>query len=842
MIDHLIAGCPHHTILAKLGTEDWDDAESQSLELHVETCERCQAVLQDIAAASRVDISNLIAEPDCLPDVPPALAGFVIEHELGRGGGAVVYLAEDLSTSRKVAIKLIPGGWVRGSSQRLRWMEEVRVAAKMQHHNIVRLYRVEETLHWFLLVFEYIPGGTLRSRLHQPVTDAELAGLMQTIALAVDQIHQQGVLHLDLKPSNILIDSTSGDTWDQIVPKVSDFGIARGQKRIVGEFYEEISGLGTPSYMAPEQIWGDAGQLSPATDVYGLGGILFTMLTGHPPFEGVSSTDILRQVVEAPIFIPAGSAAPINDGLYKIAQRCLEKRPEDRYRTPVDFANALQEWLNQQSLEQPTPLLSFSHETSSRPISRTLLPPVIATIVLLIGAFSLSSLIAPLSTDPIETSPGGTRTTSTEQSGKNPTDASDTLQLSLNEWVEEIALDPAAFNQQRAQRLVDANRFYTSQLLNRNPAPVDQWLQYGTLQARAAERISTSMYAELYPFAGLLLQDSIQLLESTIQQRPYDQAALLELIAARLLQGLQRPSQPTASSKTRQLESRQRTSFLIATADYIMRVDDPKQQIFWTSQILDYFVDTSWYSHWHGEHQTAAELWDGEQQFWSSIDALQKSPDLYFRHRLMKPVIESSGWPVVDAGNWALEESQTLLMRESIAFFCTDLFFNIASSAREPVHRGSSEAQATELIDRTQKFMSERNVDDALLPAVVHIDLIAPITGICTDLRHEGLLDQSECIQETYLAVCMACQNRFPNNADVQLAFCEAHLQAWKNALRRDKPDKALSSLNLSLKSAEAALAISPDSARARFQVADRIKRITRFQSATGQRVSDNSL
>ncbi len=324
-----------------LGTDALGDATYSAVEQHVDGCPDCQKVLERLARR-RHDRASAAPGPERSPCIP----GFEIQSELGRGAMGVVYLAIETGLGRVVALKVLAG--VPGpdaAAGRRRWLREARAVARVRHPHIVPLYHFGEADGRFFLVFEYVPGGTLKRRLAEPAAPRVAARLVESIARAIGHVHSQGLFHLDLKPSNILLECEENASWDRVTPRISDFGLAHSDAD-TGLSETSIAGMrGTPSYMAPEQATACGGRIGAAADVHALGAILYELLTGRPPFQGASVIETLDQVRGQNPVSPRRLNPKIPRDLETIALKCLEKSPARRYPSAEALADDLNRFL-----------------------------------------------------------------------------------------------------------------------------------------------------------------------------------------------------------------------------------------------------------------------------------------------------------------------------------------------------------------------------------------------------------------------------------------------------------------------------------------------------------------
>ena len=274
-------------------------------------------------------------EDEAAGDAVHVFGDYELIGEPTHGGMSVVYRAIQRSLNRPVALKMLRLGALCDGDDLCRFHLEAEAVANLDHPNIVPIYEVGEHDGFSYIAMKLIEGGSLAQRLAEYLPKPELAArLIATVARAVHHAHQRGILHRDLKPSNIVIDGEGQ-------PHITDFGLA---KRMAEHSELTHSGaiLGTPSYMAPEQAAGRNKGLTTATDVYGLGAVLYSLLTGRPPFKGDSVLETLDQVRQQPPEPPSGVGWGVDRDLETICLKCLEKEPERRYASALAVAEDLE--------------------------------------------------------------------------------------------------------------------------------------------------------------------------------------------------------------------------------------------------------------------------------------------------------------------------------------------------------------------------------------------------------------------------------------------------------------------------------------------------------------------
>ena len=314
-------------------------------------CPRCllsPTAAKDAALELTLDSSSPVeaidsgSGPPRIPAAPVAgervryFGDYELLEEIARGGMGVVYKARQASLNRVVALKMILSGQLASEGEIQRFLVEAQAAANLDHPNIVPIYEVGEQkgLHYFSM--KLIEGTGLGQQMARFANDPEAAvRLIVVAARAVHHAHQRGILHRDLKPGNILVDRRGE-------PHITDFGLA---KRVEEDSNLTVSGaiMGTPAYMPPEQASGVKG-LTVAVDVYGLGAILYELLTGRPPFKGDTALATMKLVMEQEPAKPRSLCPKLSVDLETVCLKCLDKQPGGRYATAEALADDLDRW------------------------------------------------------------------------------------------------------------------------------------------------------------------------------------------------------------------------------------------------------------------------------------------------------------------------------------------------------------------------------------------------------------------------------------------------------------------------------------------------------------------
>jgi TolB-like protein/Flp pilus assembly protein TadD len=281
--------------------------------------------------------------------VPPStmsmqFGDYELLEQIGRGGQGVVFRARQKSLNRVVALKVINLGQWASKAHVKRFRREAEAAARLEHPSIVPIYEVGERDGSCYFSMKFVEGGQLDEvAKRKPMPPRSAVELIAKVAQTVHYAHDHGILHRDIKPGNILLDA-NGE------PHLTDFGLARLVES-ESSVTQTLDVLGTPSYMAPEQAVGNNAAVSSATDVYGLGAVLYQLLTGQPPFAGGTTYETVKLLEDTEPRPPRLLNPKVDRDLSTICLKCLEKDPRRRYPSALALAEDLERWLKHEPIQ-----------------------------------------------------------------------------------------------------------------------------------------------------------------------------------------------------------------------------------------------------------------------------------------------------------------------------------------------------------------------------------------------------------------------------------------------------------------------------------------------------------
>ncbi|MCZ6755963.1 MAG: protein kinase, partial [Gemmatimonadetes bacterium] len=327
---------------------------------------------------------------ELLDRIKTALADrYAIQEEIGAGGMATVYLARDLKHDREVAVKVLRQELAAALGAD-RFHREIKIAAQLQHPHILPLHDSGEADGFLYYVMPYVKGVSLRERLEQQgeLPLAEAVRILREVVDALAHAHEQGVVHRDIKPDNVMLSGRHA--------LVTDFGVAKAVSEATGRQALTTAGvaLGTPSYMAPEQATADP-NLDHRADIYAVGAVGYELLTGRPPFTGTSAQMILAAHVTEAVEPVTKHRQHVSPALNDLILKCLEKRPADRWQTAEEMLPHLEALATPSGGITPTSTAPIPAAQAPRRTFSTATIAVIAAVVAVVAVGVAVSLPNP---------------------------------------------------------------------------------------------------------------------------------------------------------------------------------------------------------------------------------------------------------------------------------------------------------------------------------------------------------------------------------------------------------------------------------------------------------------
>jgi TolB-like protein/Flp pilus assembly protein TadD/predicted Ser/Thr protein kinase len=309
-----------------------------------------------------------------LAEIVGELGDYELVEEVGRGGQGVVFRARQKSLNRTVALKVISLGQWASEAHLKRFRREAEAAASLDNPGIVPIYEVGERDGSCYFSMKFVEGGQLDEVVkREPMSIRQATELIAKVARTVHYAHEHGILHRDIKPGNILLDQ-KGE------PHLTDFGLARLVES-ESTVTRTLEVLGTPSYMAPEQAVGNNAAISSATDVYGLGAVLYQLLTGHPPFAGGATYETIKLLLDTEPRPPRMLNPKVDRDLSTICLKCLEKDPQHRYSSALALAEDLEHWLKHEPIRaKPSGFLTHARKWVRRNPGTTVLVTLLVAL------------------------------------------------------------------------------------------------------------------------------------------------------------------------------------------------------------------------------------------------------------------------------------------------------------------------------------------------------------------------------------------------------------------------------------------------------------------------------
>jgi serine/threonine protein kinase/tetratricopeptide (TPR) repeat protein len=782
--------------------------ESPDWQQHTRQYPGHAALLERLRQADQL-VEQTLAAPAQLPT--GTFADYELLEEVGRGGMGVVFKARHKSLDRIVALKVLRSDGT--GEERKRLDREAQTVARLQHPNIVQVYEVGETAGGAFVSLEFVDGQSLARRLHgTPLPARQAAALVEILARAMHYAHEKGVIHRDLKPANVLLAGTPETPIEDCIAKVADFGLAK-KLDTQGDTHSGAV-LGTPSYMAPEQAQARSAAVDRRTDVYGLGAILYELLTGRPPFRADTPLQTLEQVVGAEPARPRLLNAAVPRDLETVCLKCLRKEPQKRYPSAEALADDLKRWLEGFPI-QARPVSKLEHACRwcrRRPAVASLL-----TVLTLTVASSLVGLLTLWRHSETERSRAETERSRAENALAHAVESDKATTGAVRDLVGLLALTEETPQMLAYDRLVESSRVVrdlTGKLRQHRGVAASNLVAICGLEGDLAEDLwRRGKYSE----ARTLYMDAMELLEA---RRSGADDPDVTLAYGRSLMDLGRAAR----------DEKRYDEALV----WYKRADEALKDLAHETQDLQVIFSfdearrmIGWVFHDQGQDESRRTLLESHI---GMLERLSERAGADPAIGLLAALARVSATPDKSASakiRAAMERFPTdrrlpQRLEERLApWIARDIepYPSDPKSTDKPRGRPDPDVHARAVVLALDAKCEALGVYPALFPAAaMHVCAIAVTRG--ADQRRAGRLDDARWTAASLLAFGQALAQRDPNEAMFHVVLCEAFDQEAKNAQKvKDVPTIEAATRN-ALVEAGTAIHLDPRNKYARIKVA----------------------
>ncbi|MCA9075801.1 MAG: serine/threonine protein kinase [Planctomycetaceae bacterium] len=727
------------------------------------------------------------------------IPGFQIERELGRGGNGTVFLARSTNVDRLVALKFLRSGLTELEDDASPRISEGQAVSKLRHSNIVQLHDVLHVSPWTVLVLEYVPGGSLKDRLSGPMIPVEAARILEIVTRTIAFVHRNGLLHLDIKPSNILVDGDPAGPLEAGQIKITDFGVSLPWGK--SPINSQSALRGTPSYMAPEQAGSTGYPIGPATDVYGLGALLYSLLCGRPPRASDSAEESLTQTESDAPISPRELNPAIPRDLEAICLHCLERRPDDRYASANDLAEDLRRFLDGRRISiRPVSIGQLSRWCRQRPAIATLVLSLLCTILLSIGGLSYA-----LHEAQVERAFAVEARVRAEQ---NEAIASRTLE-DLDAWIQQTLADPSLLNPIAFPALADDVRSLSLEHRTDEPTVLRMAATLSMLELLLATNLRFKGISAGGPDeAAVVLDRSRQHLDDCLQWKP-DAEVLREQYALTLLE--------SAVTATHQERSDDVEKFCADAVSLVSTISDRELRIRILCQVSHLLRETAFTSKVAGLEDVATRVIRSNLEMLKQISPedlatpdvqLQRAISLSWLGRDEEAIPILRDLNVLPPSDWVRFDETRTPICQWVAKPVVELILWTRSPAGVSI---DLDQEASILIDCINDRSTAIGLGESAMPRIGNMIFDAVYRGSAAE-RTQRRVESENGTADRFLAFAKGFAEAYPNSLDSYVMLSRAHQLMAKTGWYFEDVAAAHRELQLALNVAHRAKSKYPES------------------------------